>query len=56
MSSLKFTETIQLTPAEDKHFWRELYRGLNIKKLIDFSSVQRNCLVSATFASAIYMD
>lgn len=56
MGSVKFTGTLQLTPAEDEHLWRDLYRGLNIKKNLDFASAQRNQLASAIFASAIYMD
>lgn len=47
---------MQLTPAEDECLWRDLLQRSKHKEIVDFASAQRNCLVSAIFASAIYMD
>lgn len=56
MGCVKFTGTIQLTPAEDERLRRDLYRGLSIKKFLILQVPKETCLVSAVFANAIYMD
>lgn len=34
MGSVKCTGSMQLTPAENECLWRDLYRGLSIKKIL----------------------